>query len=91
MWMCILATDANVSAAREKTKEISPDLLEFKQPCSPTGQLPVTHWICMLKPSDDLRQKILAANLDVAEVLEITPSDLFKDRQLKRIDTTKQN
>ena len=89
MWMCILTTDENVAAAREKSKEIDADKLGFKQPCSPTGKLPATHWICILQPSDEVRSKILAANLDVAEVLEISPADLLKERQLRRIDVSK--
>lgn len=72
--ICILAENAKVELVRDKAKTIWPNVAEKHQflqiPLSPTGELPVTHWLCTIAMSEERAEELkgIQANSIIEEV-----------------------
>lgn len=86
--ICILAEDAKVEQVREKAKTTWPNISEKHQflalPLSPTGLLPVTHWLCTLTVTAT-RVEELKALQEFSTIEEISAKDLMTRMRLKNV------
>jgi len=84
MYICILATNENAEAAREKAKQI--EIFQchnaLKIPVSETGELPATHWFCTFRPEEDLKEKIMELQ-ELTEIEMGKPKKFLESRNLK--------
>lgn len=86
MYICILATNENVEAAREKAKQI--EIFQchdaLKIPVSETGEFPATHWFCTFRPEEDLKEKIMELQ-ELTEIEMGKPKKFLESRNLKLV------
>lgn len=87
MTLCILATNENVEIARSNALAGMPafnghQLLSI--PCSPTGEMPATHWFCQFIGSQEACDKLIALK-QVTEMEIGEPAAFLNARNLKVI------
>lgn len=83
MKVCILSQDSDVEKCRVAAKAIT-EADTFKVPVSHTGQLPATHWFCVLESTDVGYQKLL--DLQKVSVIEVSgPKSFLAKWNLKAI------
>lgn len=90
MIICILAADENIKEVRESAKQI-PQFAKHTAlaiPVSPTGEMPVTHWFCTFKASEEVYQQIKDLQ-HFTEVVESAPRAFLEGRNLKIIPMDK--
>ena len=99
----ILCKDVNVIDARKRAVTTLPDYVNVTSaeteidpaagnnhlivPCSPTGEVPATHWYCYIKVTDETYQKMLDNQLHTIIEKDLLPSEFLADHGLKRIRT----
>ncbi len=80
MRICILCEESKVQQVREKMKN---DKI-LKIDLSPTGELPVTHKLCVLAVTEEKAKKMIAsAELTIIE--EMHPKEFLEKHNLKKI------
>jgi hypothetical protein len=80
MRICILCEESKVSQAREKMK--NDNILKID--LSPTGELPVTHKLCVMAvPEEKAKQMIESAELTIIEAMN--PKEFLTKHNLKKI------
>jgi hypothetical protein len=62
-----------------------PESNHLKVPCSPTGELPATHWFCFINVNDDVKQEMLKNQLYTIIEEDIVPSEFLEKHGLQRI------
>jgi len=81
MRICILCEESKVSQVREKMK--NDDILKID--LSPTGELPVTHKLCVMAVTEEkAKQLIDSAELTIIEA--INPREFLEKHNLKKIN-----
>jgi hypothetical protein len=80
MRICILCEESNVQQVREKMKNDS--ILKIN--LSPTGELPVTHKLCILAVTEEKANKMInSAELTIIEAMN--PKEFLEKHNLKKI------
>jgi hypothetical protein len=80
MRICILCEERKVLQAREKMK--NDNILKID--LSPTGELPVTHKLCVMAvPEEKAKQMIESAELTIIEAMN--PKEFLTKHNLKKI------
>jgi hypothetical protein len=80
MRICILCEESKVSQAREKMK--NDNILNIN--LSPTGELPVTHKLCVLAVTEQKAKEMIdSAELTIIEAMN--PSEFLEKHGLKKI------
>lgn len=86
MRICILAPDEHVEAIRETARNNFPQFLGkslLHIPVSPTGELPITHWFCNFKISQEMYEKLInLRNLSEMEIYDF-PHKFLDSKGLK--------
>ena len=80
MRICILCEESKLSQVREKMK--NDNILNID--LSPTGELPVTHKMCVMAlPEDKAQEMISSAELTIIEAMN--PKEFLEKHNLKKI------
>jgi hypothetical protein len=80
MRICILCEESNVQQVREKMK--NDNILKIN--LSPTGELPVTHKLCILAVTEEKANKMInSAELTIIEAMN--PKEFLEKHNLKKI------
>jgi hypothetical protein len=80
MRICILCEESNVSQLREKMK--NDNILKID--LSPTGELPVTHKLCVMAVTEEKAKKIMDSS-ELVIVEAMNPSEFLAKHNLKKI------
>jgi len=67
--------------------EHSPETSHLKVPCSPTGELPATHWFCFINVNEETHQKMLGNQLYTIIEEDKVPTEFLASHGLQRIKT----
>jgi hypothetical protein len=84
MKITIIIEDQYVEEARERVKTTFKDISTLKIPLSPTGQDPVTHWMCSLDVTEEGFKKIVKLKKN-SVMKNCSASVLLKEMDLKII------
>jgi hypothetical protein len=80
MRICILCEESKVLQAREKMK--NDNILKID--LSPTGELPVTHKLCVMAVTEEKAKRLMdSAELTIIEAMN--PSEFLTKHNLKKI------
>jgi hypothetical protein len=80
----ILCDDQYIDEVREKAKDIfKNDVL--KTPLSGNGELPISHWICVLHVNDERYNNLISLK-DKSIMVEKSARDVLKEFNLKKIN-----
>jgi hypothetical protein len=80
MRICILCEESNVLQLREKMK--NDNILKID--LSPTGELPVTHKLCVMAVTEEKAKKIMDSS-ELVIVEAMNPSEFLAKHNLKKI------
>lgn len=65
--------------------ETTPEASHLKVPCSPTGELPATHWFCFINVNEETKQKMLDKQLYTIIEEDVVPSEFLSKHGIQRI------
>ena len=80
MRICILCEESNVSQVREKMK--NDNILKID--LSPTGELPVTHKLCVMAVTEEKAKNFMNSS-ELVIVEAMNPSEFLAKHNLKKI------
>ncbi len=85
MRMTIICEDKFIEKVREKAKIISQKHLALSKPLSPTGELPATHWMCVLSVTDKGYERLKNLQEHTIMNTDKNPTTILKEMNLKTI------
>jgi len=80
----ILCEDQYINDVRETAKSILKHGV-LKTPLSETGELPISHWICVLHVNDEKYNNLISLK-DKSIMVEKSARDVLKEFNLKKIN-----
>jgi hypothetical protein len=84
MRMTIVCEDRHVDEVRQKSQSLIRSKNNMRIPLSPTGNLPATHWMCVLYVDEEGRDKLESLKKH-SIIAKASPKFLLSDMGLKII------
>lgn len=85
MKICIMATNENVAQVRAKAYESLPQLRDHQLlgfPASADGKEPITHWLCQLEATEELRDKLMSLK-EISEMEVMGLKDFLESKNIQ--------